>query len=99
MAKLMSNADLAIGAAGSTTWERCCLGLPTIQLAIAKNQVFLAEKLQKAGVVKLANKLDQLPNLLDTALNWMPTISKKCRLVTDGKGVERVVAKLAMKHS
>ena len=98
MAKLMSNADLAIGAAGSTTWERCCLGLPTIQLAVAKDQVFLAEKLQKAGVVKLINKLDQLPNLLDTALNWMPMISKKCRLVTDGKGVERVVAKLAMKH-
>ena len=28
MAELMANADIAIGASGATTWERCCLGLP-----------------------------------------------------------------------
>jgi len=39
MAELMANADLAIGAGGTTTWERCFLGLPTITLIVAQNQV------------------------------------------------------------
>lgn len=39
MAKLMRGADLAIGAGGSTTWERMCLGLPCVTVAIADNQV------------------------------------------------------------
>lgn len=38
MVQLMSKADLAIGAGGSATWERCCLGLPTITVIAAKNQ-------------------------------------------------------------
>ena len=38
VAGLMGRADLAIGAAGSTAWERCCLGLPSIVLALAANQ-------------------------------------------------------------
>ncbi|HEX5737207.1 MAG TPA: UDP-2,4-diacetamido-2,4,6-trideoxy-beta-L-altropyranose hydrolase, partial [Hydrogenophaga sp.] len=35
MAQVMANCDLAIGAAGSTSWERCCLGVPTIMLVLA----------------------------------------------------------------
>lgn len=38
MAELMANSDLAIGAAGSTIWERFCLGLPSILIVIAENQ-------------------------------------------------------------
>ena len=38
MAELMARADLAIGARGSATWERCALGLPAITIAIADNQ-------------------------------------------------------------
>ncbi|HET7775514.1 MAG TPA: UDP-2,4-diacetamido-2,4,6-trideoxy-beta-L-altropyranose hydrolase, partial [Azospira sp.] len=34
MAALMAESDLAIGAAGTTAWERCCLGLPTITLVL-----------------------------------------------------------------
>ena len=40
MARLMAEADLAIGAAGAnTSWERCSSGLPTIVLAVADNQL------------------------------------------------------------
>ena len=35
---LMLDADLAIGAGGSTTWERCCLGLPTLLFVLSENQ-------------------------------------------------------------
>ncbi|MCD6163591.1 MAG: UDP-2,4-diacetamido-2,4,6-trideoxy-beta-L-altropyranose hydrolase [candidate division Zixibacteria bacterium] len=38
MAQLMAKADLAIGGGGTTTWERCYLGLPTITILIAENQ-------------------------------------------------------------
>ncbi len=38
MAKLMAEADLAIGAGGTAIWERCCLGLPTISICTAENQ-------------------------------------------------------------
>ena len=39
MAELMAGVDLAIGAGGSATWERCCLGLPTLAICTAENQV------------------------------------------------------------
>ncbi|MCL5781236.1 MAG: UDP-2,4-diacetamido-2,4,6-trideoxy-beta-L-altropyranose hydrolase [Firmicutes bacterium] len=49
MAQLMVQADLAIGAGGTATWERCCVGLPVILLAVADNQKNMVEKLGKAG--------------------------------------------------
>ncbi len=50
MARLMAEADLAIGAAGAnTSWERCSSGLPTIVLAVADNQLEIAENLARTG--------------------------------------------------
>jgi UDP-2,4-diacetamido-2,4,6-trideoxy-beta-L-altropyranose hydrolase len=51
MATLMSEADLAVGAAGSSSWERCCLGLPTVLMVIADNQRPGAAALAGAGAV------------------------------------------------
>ena len=48
MAELMANSDLAIGAAGSTTWERCCLGLPSIVIFMAENQRKVIHNLKKS---------------------------------------------------
>ena len=47
MAELMASSDVAIGASGTTTWERCCMGLPTIQIVTASNQKPLADNLAK----------------------------------------------------
>ena len=49
MAELMSMADLAVGAGGVTTWERCLLGLPAITVAVAENQVRTTTDLAAAG--------------------------------------------------
>ena len=49
MASLMVEADLAIGAGGSSHWERCCLGLPSIAVATAANQIPITNELSKLG--------------------------------------------------
>ncbi len=49
MPALTAEADLAIGAGGSSTWERCCLGLPTLLIILADNQRPNAEALEAAG--------------------------------------------------
>ena len=50
---LMAQADLAIGAAGATAWERCCLGLPSLVVIAADNQRHVAAGLMAAGAVQL----------------------------------------------
>lgn len=52
MAELMSKADLALGAGGATTWERCYIGLPSIIIMIANNQRQSSITLEKKGVLK-----------------------------------------------
>ncbi len=49
MARLMAQADLAIGAGGTTTWERLCLGLPAIVIAVADNQRQISQEVADAG--------------------------------------------------
>jgi UDP-2,4-diacetamido-2,4,6-trideoxy-beta-L-altropyranose hydrolase len=51
MAELMAQADLALGAGGTATWERCYLGLPALVTIIAKNQRETVEALAEDGVV------------------------------------------------
>ncbi|MGJ9458019.1 UDP-2,4-diacetamido-2,4,6-trideoxy-beta-L-altropyranose hydrolase [Oceanobacillus sp. CF4.6] len=51
LAKLMTEADLAIGAGGSTTWERCYVGLPAITIETAENQSEILSYLSEIGVV------------------------------------------------
>ncbi len=49
VAELMAQADFAVGAAGITSWERCCLGLPAITIAQAGNQHPNAAALRRHG--------------------------------------------------
>lgn len=51
IAELMRQADIAIGAGGATTWERCFLGLPTITVAIAPNQLEATKLLHDEQVI------------------------------------------------
>lgn len=48
MAELTAQADLAIGAAGSSMWERCVLGLPSLMVVLADNQRGAARALADA---------------------------------------------------
>ncbi len=90
--------DLAIGAVGATTWERCCFGLPSIVVSVAENQRSVAEKLYADGYVNYLGHYDALSKIdLTRAMNDMlgvdslSLISKKCRDLVDGGGVDRVI--------
>lgn len=93
MAELMANSDLAIGAAGATTWERCCLGLPSIQVVLADNQKVIAELLNKAGVALCIEK-EQVRQLCIQ----IAKVTKQFRhfivvssIVSDGMGTDQVL--------
>lgn len=95
MAEVMATSDLAVGAAGATTWERCCLGVPSIQLVIAYNQQAVAKQLADNGVVLMAEKIDDIGSLVkqitDTQLQ---VLSQHSANLCDGLGVERLVSVL-----
>jgi UDP-2,4-diacetamido-2,4,6-trideoxy-beta-L-altropyranose hydrolase len=100
MAQHMANSDLAIGAAGSTSWERCCLGLPTLMVVLAANQWPGAQALQKAQAVSLIGEgpdiAEQLPQAVAALLqgNQLQYLSAAASTVTDGRGVGRVLQSL-----
>lgn len=105
MIKLMQRADLMIGAAGSISWERCCLGLPSILLVIADNQRRIGEELDKQGVAKLVGS-DMDISIEDLAISIQQVCDNKKVLakmanrgpmLVDGQGVNNVVA--AMRES
>ena len=90
ISRLMFDADLAIGAGGSTSWERCCLGLPTLLYVLAENQRKIAGNLEQLGAVKIVDNLKvNLQNILNNFSFWQ-IMSEKAQTVCDGIGVKRI---------
>lgn len=94
MAELMANADIAIGAGGSTSWERCCLGVPTLLVVLAENQRHLAKVLDDEQAVisldNLANFDDEFAVKFENLLKNTKNLSKKSTQIVDGQGATRV---------
>ncbi|MBK1796007.1 UDP-2,4-diacetamido-2,4,6-trideoxy-beta-L-altropyranose hydrolase [Devosia sp. WQ 349] len=100
MARRMADADLAIGAAGSTSWERCCLGLPTVTLVQADNQKSAANSLKEQGAIWLVEGDDIISNLRDTLgsisqnLARMREVARMSSQIIDGLGCSRTIDKM-----
>jgi UDP-2,4-diacetamido-2,4,6-trideoxy-beta-L-altropyranose hydrolase len=96
MGELMLEADLCIGAAGSTSWERCTLGLPAIVFCIADNQRSVVDALSKSGVALTmqlnGNSIDPvaLSNKIAEASSLSYEMTEKSAAITDGEGARRV---------
>ncbi len=98
IAELMAEAHLAIGAGGSACWERCCLGLPALIVAVAGNQVDIAKALDSVGAcyyvgennVVNSDSLKHSINELFVAKDQVLSISKQAFSLVDGLGVKRV---------
>lgn len=94
MAELLTQSDLVIGAAGSSAWERCALGVPTIQAVIADNQKVIADYLQASGAAMswhgaAADLLHALRILTDHTENLANMSQAACH-ICDAKGAARV---------
>lgn len=95
MAERMCLADLSIGAAGGTSWERCCLGLPAVLLVLAENQVAGATALAASGAAVKIDDAGQLGATLPSVLEALfepgrlERMSDAAAGITDGNGVFR----------
>ena len=97
MADLMSRHDFAIGAAGGMTWERACLGLPTLAVPIVDNQQFndqviarfqLAERLTLNELAKPERLLQALQRLEQQSDDYR----RRGQQQVDGLGLDRLTA-------
>ena len=103
--KLMCKADLAVGAGGSSTWERFCLGLPTIVSIVADHQQETTEALAKkeclinVGLAKNLSVKKYVEIFENLDIKKLQNISKNSLKVVDGKGSVRVAKKIRLLQS
>jgi UDP-2,4-diacetamido-2,4,6-trideoxy-beta-L-altropyranose hydrolase len=98
MAELMFAADVSIGAPSSASWERCCVGLPTLMIGLAENQRRVAAELVARGAAELIGWYDTVSETdIRTAVRTirhdpgrLAAMSQAAREITDGQGANRV---------
>lgn len=98
LADLMADADIAIGAGGTTTWERMCLGLPSIVVSVAENQRPTCEALAEAALIIYLGGVDEADSarigsafealLADPSLR--AELRERGQATVDGGGAARV---------
>lgn len=82
MATLMSETDISVGAAGSTSWERCALGLPTLLVILAENQREVGRRLAASGAAEL----------IDLDVNFGSHMAASLRLLLDNDEARRAMS-------
>lgn len=101
MAERMCLADLSIGAAGSTSWERCCLGLTAVTVVLADNQRLIGEALARSKATLLVEHSQIAEDLISSINRFIKLagerqkrFSRNAAAVCDGKGTARVMSRL-----
>jgi UDP-2,4-diacetamido-2,4,6-trideoxy-beta-L-altropyranose hydrolase len=98
MAQRMAAADVAIGGAGTSSWERCSVGLPSLVIVLAENQRDVArslvnhgaaEVLGSAAQVSAARVASALADLITDA-DRLRAMSRSAAALCDGQGAARV---------
>lgn len=95
LAAFFARHDLQVGAGGGATWERCCIGVPTLLVVVAPNQNTVAPALAAKGAVAFAPEptrdciAAQLAALLPDAARRR-ALAEKSRELVDGQGATRV---------
>ncbi|MDR9750352.1 UDP-2,4-diacetamido-2,4,6-trideoxy-beta-L-altropyranose hydrolase [Pseudomonas sp. SZMC_28357] len=100
--RLMTEADLFVGAGGGTSWERAAMGLPTICIAVSNNQQANGEVMARAGAHVFLGAREQVSvEQLRQAIGFVvgnqgvrQSLAQCSRQLVDGLGVQRVAAAL-----
>lgn len=97
LAAFFSRHDLQIGAGGGATWERCCIGAPTLALVIAENQRQVLGPLETLGVLRTVPETILDPVSLGKEIRLMIDNPELCRKLgeraqslVDGQGTLRI---------
>ena len=96
MAKLMQVADLCIGSSGTTTWERCCVGLPAIAIVTSNDQKDIASAVSKnkciinLGKIKKSDNVNYVRLMKNLKNSELQNMSRNCMKLVDGKGAARI---------
>ncbi|MBX2860046.1 MAG: UDP-2,4-diacetamido-2,4,6-trideoxy-beta-L-altropyranose hydrolase [Vampirovibrio sp.] len=99
MAQKMATAHLFIGAGGTTSWERCCLGLPSVILSLADNQTEICQSLHHVGAAHYLGVAHQTSahDIQAAVMTYMNdpsaliTMSNAASALVDGQGCSRVI--------
>lgn len=97
LAEFFARHDLQIGAGGSSTWERCCMGAPSILVALATNQKTVIDAVIALNAAQkidtdMANFSEVIRKTIDD-VSLRQQLSQSAARLVDGHGVKRV-----MKH-
>lgn len=96
MAKLLCEADLAVGAGGTSAMERCCLGLPTVLLVTADNQRANALALTHSGAAVLGGPVEAAAEQLRALTpEKLAAMAAAAAAVSDGRGIARLTTAMA----
>ena len=100
MAELMIKCDIAISAAGTTLYELCAVGLPTITYSLADNQIIATEQFETQGIMLNAgdcrnnigfmSRMEELLIMLCNSRERRDTLSRRTQNLVDGKGTIRI---------
>ncbi len=105
MAGFFARHDLQVGAGGGATWERCCIGAPTVACMVADNQRATLPLLQAAGAVAWVRDNGMgLEEALSVGIGGLlvdatqrRVLGERARGLVDGRGARRVAAVLALR--
>ena len=89
MAELMAQVDLAIGAGGSSHWERMFLGLPAIVVAVAENQIESSRDLAQVGAITYLGTSDTVQ--IEVVLQAVANVRTRPDLLTEMKNKGRQI--------
>lgn len=103
MPELMTWADIAIAAGGSTNWELTFMGLPSLIISLADNQREISAKLNQQNIVDhlgwhqqvTSDQINRAVQDLIGDRTRREEMSKKGQKFVDGHGAMRVVSKMA----
>ncbi|MDO4294295.1 MAG: UDP-2,4-diacetamido-2,4,6-trideoxy-beta-L-altropyranose hydrolase [Eubacteriales bacterium] len=107
MASLMASCDLAVSAAGTTLYELCAVGVPSVSYTMADNQIPGAKAFARAGLIPWAGDVRNHPDFFDSLLSALgglrdyPEVrqeqSARMRMAVDGAGAARIAEALTQK--
>ena len=105
MASLMTSCDLAVSAAGTTLYELCAAGVPSIGFCLPDNQLTAAKAFDEAGAIPCAGDIRRsCDEVLGNVMNFVTYMSENfkkrkaaletMRQLVDGKGAMRIAKAL-----